>query len=176
LTISDTIMASLETALNEPLRSLFAPSNSFTSLFNALSRITGKTPSTLDVTAATTALMSEVCSKGHSSFVADYLLEICADPYLSSTDIRHMPVMQGHTCQAWVIETASSILTELSGVMSGGSIIANPALISKLSTKLAGCRTANDAIRCGGLPFDGVSAGVCLCSLLNHPSEPTVYD
>jgi hypothetical protein len=155
-------MASLETALNEPLRSLFAPANSFTTLFNALARITGNTPPAPDVASAATALISEVCSKGHSSFVADYALEICADPNLSSTDIRHMPVMQGDTCQAWVIETASSIVAELSGVMSGGTIIANPALISKLSTKLAGCRTANDAIRSGRLPLDGVAAGVCL--------------
>lgn len=154
-------MSTLAQALNEPLRSFFAPSSSFTALFNALSRITGNAPARAPAE-ATASLITEVCNRGHSSFVADYALEICADPNLSSTDIRHMPVMQGDTCQAWVIETSTNILNELSGVMSGGNIIANPTLISKLSTKLAGVRTANDAIRSGGLPFDGVPAGAPL--------------
>lgn len=153
-------MTSLAQALNEPLRSIFAPSSSFTSLFNALARITGSTQPVPDEATATAHLITEVCNRGHSSFVADYALEICADPNLSSTDIRHMPVMQGDTCQAWIVETASGIMNELRGVMSGGNIIANPTLITKLSTKLAGVRTANDAVRSGGLPFDGVAAGV----------------
>lgn len=67
--------------------------------------------------------------------------------------------MQGDACQAWVMATAASIINELSGVMAGGSMIANPSLVSKLSTKLAGVRTANDAIRSGGLGFQGVPAG-----------------
>lgn len=153
-------MSTLAHALNEPLRSLFSPSSSFTALFNALARITGNAQPVPDESAATASLISAVCNRGHSSFVADYALEICADPNLSSTDIRHMPVMKGDACQEWVLQTASSIQSELSGVMSGGSILANPTLIAKLSTKLAGVRTANDAIRSGGLPFQGVAAGV----------------
>jgi hypothetical protein len=49
---------------------------------------------------------------------------------------------------------------ELKGLMSGaGSLIANPALIATLSTKLAGIRTVNDALRSAGLPHGGVPAG-----------------
>lgn len=160
-------MATLAEALNEPLHSLFAPSSSFTSLFNAAARISGSSQTAPDEASATAALISEACSRGHSSFVADYALEICADPNSSSTDVRHMPVMQGDVCQAWVVDTATSIVNELTGVMSGGNMIANPTLISKLLTKLAGVRTANTAIRSGGLPFEGVPEGAAPISIEN---------
>lgn len=176
LVVDCSTIMSLAQALNEPLSSLFSPSSSFTSLFNAFSRIIGNVPTPApDLEASTASLITEVCNRGHCPFVADYTLEICADPTLSSTDIRHMPVMQGDTCQAWVMGTAASIINELSCVMSGGNIMANPTLISKLSMKLAGLRTANDAIRSGRLAFDGVPTGARSSAWCTHQGRQNAY-
>jgi hypothetical protein len=99
----------LEGALAEPpLSSLFAPSASFTSLFNALSRIQGDAPGSSDE--ATKQLLTAVCKHGHASFTADYIGEICANPNLSSTDIRHMAVMNGDVVQAWLVESTASMV------------------------------------------------------------------